>query len=102
MCLKYPIKRITSSFLLGLLVSFCYSTNTLKTHFTYKVAIPNIPDKTNKITLWVPIPSSGAMQNITNLKVDSAENFKIRKENKYGNSMVYLSFTQSTVPITAS
>ncbi|MCS7224486.1 MAG: transglutaminase domain-containing protein [Armatimonadetes bacterium] len=42
------------------------------------------------VELWIPLPSDGAWQKVTNVVVDSPVGYQITQENEYGNRMVYI------------
>src|SRR5437016_3069616 len=65
----------------------------LTTQFTYKAGVPEIPSGARALDLWIPIPSDGPLQTIRDLKVDAPAEYKINREGKYGNRMVYLHLT---------
>lgn len=59
--------------------------------FTYITKIVNIPKNTKKVSIWLPYPTSNEHQEITLLQFQAPYPVHIFKENKYGNSILYLS-----------
>ena len=66
------------------------AARTLKTRFTYRASVPSIPSGTQSLRLWLPIPSDGAFQTVTGLKVDCPFSHQITTERKFGNRMVFV------------
>lgn len=66
------------------------AARTLKTRFTYKTSVPSIPSGTKQVRLWLPIPSDGPYQTVSNVKVASPSSHRITTESKFGNRMVFV------------
>src|SRR5258706_15064465 len=75
------------------------SPRTLTTQFTYNAGVPEIPSGAKTLDFWIPIPSDGTLQTIRDLKVDAPGEYKINRESKYGNRMVYLRVANPAGPV---
>jgi hypothetical protein len=75
---------------------------TLKTHFSYKATVPSAPAGTKKLNLWLPIPSDGPYQHVSNLAVSSPAPFKITTESKFGNRMVFVQTDKTSLEVTVA
>ncbi|HVL38900.1 MAG TPA: transglutaminase domain-containing protein [Fimbriimonadaceae bacterium] len=73
----------------------------LRTHFSYKATVPSLPDGAKTLNVWLPIPSDGPYQKVSNLKVESAGPHRITTEPKFGNRMVYFN-AQAKAPFEAT
>ncbi|MGI8924043.1 MAG: DcaP family trimeric outer membrane transporter [Fimbriimonadales bacterium] len=69
----------------------------LNTRFTFTATVPS-PPSGKSLNLWIPIPSDNELQTITNLKVDSPYVYKITKEAKNGNRMIYVHSDSASGP----
>ena len=61
--------------------------------FTYSVAVVDIPEGAEKLSIWVPVPKTDRRQIVRDLKVTAPVEYSIVQDSQYGNSMVYLSAT---------
>ncbi len=71
----------------------------LNTRFTYTATVPVVPNGTQTVDLWIPVPSDNAFQRVTNLKVMTPVEHRVTRETKNGNRMVYVRFTNIIVPL---
>ncbi len=55
--------------------------------FTYQIHLPNI---SRSAEIWIPIAQSDRFQNIEMLSVSAPETRKMIKDNKYGNSILFI------------
>ncbi len=62
----------------------------LTTQFTYTATIPAPGPDTRRLDVWIPLPSDSAWQAVRDVHVDSPVSYKITRESKFGNRMVYL------------
>lgn len=58
--------------------------------FMYTVSVQSIPEKTERVDLWIPIPQSNQFQQIVDLTIDAQYPFSFHTDPEYGNRMVYL------------
>ncbi len=61
---------------------------------TYVATIEKVPAGTERLELWVPLPTDTEFQRIRNLKIDSPYPWSVRREREHGNSYLYLSAIQ--------
>jgi len=61
---------------------------------TYVATIEKVPAGTERLELWVPLPTDTEFQRIRNLKIDSPYPWSVRREREHGNSYLYLSAMQ--------
>lgn len=103
----------TRSLTLALLLAPCALASTspaddpllprvLKTRFSYKATVPAAPSGAKRLKLWLPIPSDGDYQKVSNLKVVSPVPYEITTESKYGNRMVYVTAVAKPIEVTVS
>src|SRR5437763_14905097 len=78
------------------------SPRILTTQFTYKAGVPELPSGAKALDFWIPIPSDGPLQTIRDLKVDAPGEYRITRESKYGNRMVYMRLTNPATPVTVT
>ena len=71
----------------------------LKTRFTYTASVPAPPAGAKQLDLWIPVPSDSPFQKVTNLKVTSSADHRLTREQKQGNRMAFLRFTDLSKPI---
>lgn len=72
----------------------------LTTRFTCKATVPAVPEDTKAIELWLPIPSDSEWQAVRDLRVESPFPYRVTREPRFGNRMVYLRGASSQNPIT--
>lgn len=70
-----------------LLVS-CASYNERSFQFKYEVDIE--PSNGNKIEMWIPIPQTNEVQEISNLNINSEIQYKVKDELTHNNQYLYL------------
>ncbi|MFI5386870.1 MAG: transglutaminase-like domain-containing protein [Fimbriimonadales bacterium] len=75
---------------------------TLKTHFSFKATVPNSPAGTKSLDLWLPIPSDGPYQQVTNLEVQSPVPYRVTTESKFGNRMIYVHVKLESIEVAVS
>lgn len=78
------------------------SPRILKTQFSYTAIVPEIPAKTRSLDIWLPLPSDSAMQKVSNIEIRTSEPYRITREKKHGNRMVYFSIKNPQKPFTCS
>src|SRR6266496_5341206 len=61
---------------------------------TYVATVEKVPAGTERLELWVPLPTDSEFQRIRNLKIDSPYPWSVRREREHGNSYLYLSAMQ--------
>jgi len=61
--------------------------------FTYKAQVTELPQGSHKVDLWLPYPVSDSLQEVTVTGVTSPVPYQVRKETRYGNSVLHLSLT---------
>jgi len=71
---------------------------TKKYRFDYKVEIPAADNATNTFKLWVPYPREDQFQKVLKFDVATDLKYKITKEKKYGNRMVYFEGKRKSKP----
>lgn len=59
--------------------------------FTYSVAVVEIPERAQKLSLWIPLPATDRRQTVRHLEVIAPIEYSVTQEPEYGNSMIYLS-----------
>ncbi len=74
----------------------------LDVQFFYTASIPTIPKGTQRLRLWIPIPSSSEWQAVGSIQVQSDLPYRITQEKKYGNRMVYLEVEKPNKPISVT
>lgn len=57
--------------------------------FNYKVSLP--ANSAQDIKIWIPVPITNEVQNISKLSIDTDLEYEIKKEQKHGNSYLYAS-----------
>jgi len=77
---------------------------TLTTRFTYTATVPAVPSGAKALNLWLPIPSNSPWQHVDDLTVDSRIPYRITREPRFGNRMVFVHSTspQNNTAITVS
>lgn len=65
-------------------------TDTLTTRFTYQATVPAVPVGAKQLDVWLPIPSDSPLQSVRDLTVESPISYKITREKKFGNRMIYV------------
>lgn len=55
--------------------------------FNYKVSLP--ANSAQDIKIWIPVPTTNKVQNISELSIDTDLIYEIKKEAKHGNTYIY-------------
>jgi transglutaminase-like putative cysteine protease len=61
--------------------------------FTYKARVAELPADAHKVDLWIPVPASDGLQEITVTGISSTVPYVITKDGRYGNSVLHLEVT---------
>jgi transglutaminase-like putative cysteine protease len=61
--------------------------------FSYVAHVPELPGGAHAMRVWIPIPQSGAHQQITNVRISSPVTRHIVEEENYGNKLAYFDFS---------
>lgn len=100
--------RVTTALLMTLLGGNAGATEavskpaarSMQTEFVCKAAIPALPPGTKKVALWVPLPTNSEWQQVDNVAVEGVADYKVTKEARYGNRMVYVNLEAPQTPVT--
>ncbi|NOX38729.1 MAG: transglutaminase domain-containing protein [Calditrichaeota bacterium] len=57
--------------------------------FTYRVVVPELPEQSQRVDLWIPIPRSNAHQSIENIQISANLPYELHQDPKFGNRMAY-------------
>lgn len=76
-------------FIASILLSSCSHLPERNFEFNYKVSLPT--NSAQNIKIWIPIPTSNEVQNISKLSINTDLDYKIKKEQRYGNTYLYAS-----------
>lgn len=57
--------------------------------FEYRVTVPELPDK-SQVRLWIPYPIDDRYQRVIKADIQAPLPWRLEKEDKYGNRMVYI------------
>jgi len=69
----------------------CNTNNHKYRSFTFIYEVEIEPTNKNKMEMWIPLPQSNEVQEITNLNIDSEDlNFLKKKESIHGNDYLYV------------
>ncbi len=63
--------------------------------FSYVVHVPALPEGSQEMCLWIPLPQSNASQKITNLRIESPVAHRTERESEYGNEYAYFEIPAS-------
>ncbi len=81
-----------------LLLQACESTSSKLAQrsfeFQYEATVKNLPADAEQVKIWIPVPVDDEAQTITDLKIDTPHEYKVGKEEVYGNQMVYVSVSK--------
>src|SRR5262245_4787003 len=66
--------------------------------FDYAAEVP-IADNTGAVRVWLPYPVSDAHQEVTSIEVDAPAKTELRKETKYGNTVLYFEVDHPKEPV---
>ncbi|OLE54832.1 MAG: hypothetical protein AUG74_20515, partial [Bacteroidetes bacterium 13_1_20CM_4_60_6] len=58
--------------------------------FKYTVKVKELPKDAARLRLWIPVPTSDAQQDISNLDIKSAVRYEMREEPEYHDHYAYL------------
>ena len=70
--------------------NFQGSPRSIKTRFTYRASVPNVPAGTKSLRLWLPVPADSPFQTVTDLNVTSPYPNRVTTERRFGNRMVFI------------
>lgn len=70
----------------------------LTTRFTYVATVTSLPSSARTLNLWLPLPSDSALQQVSDIAVDSPVPHRITRESRYGNRMVFVHFDDLSKP----
>jgi transglutaminase-like putative cysteine protease len=65
---------------------------------TYKARITDLPTDARKVDLWIPVPASDDLQEVTVLGITSPVSYVITKDGRYGNSVLHLEVADPKQP----
>ena len=74
--------------LLLVLLASCTTYNERSFQFIYEVDVESSNGK--KIELWIPIPQSNEVQNISNIKIDTELQYQIKDEKTHNNKYLFI------------
>lgn len=57
---------------------------------SYKATIKDIPEKTSKASVWIPIPRSNSVQNLINFRLSDDLPYTILTDGEYNNKFLYI------------
>lgn len=60
-----------------------------KVELRYAVRVKDIPNTTNTVTVWIPIPRSNSIQHLEDLRLSSEIPYTILTDKEYGNRFLY-------------
>jgi len=58
--------------------------------FTYQLKMDSIPENAGTVDIWIPLPSSNGVQEITDYKINSELAYNLYLDPEYGNRIVHL------------
>jgi len=58
--------------------------------FKYTVRVRDLPKEAGRLRLWIPVPTSDAQQDISNLVIKSAAHYEMHEEAEYHDHCAYL------------
>ena len=58
--------------------------------FTYVTRVPALPDGSQKLRLWIPVPESDSYQDISALSIESPVAYELHRDPEYHNLYAYL------------
>jgi transglutaminase-like putative cysteine protease len=58
--------------------------------FTYKAKVTDLPADARKVDLWIPMPVSDALQEVTVTGISSPVPYAVTKDGRFGNSVLHL------------
>jgi transglutaminase-like putative cysteine protease len=64
---------------------------------TYKARVTDLPAGAHKVDLWLPYPVSDDLQEVTVTGISAPVPYEIRKESRFGNSVLHLALTDPKV-----
>ena len=88
--------------LLGRLTAHADTPRTLTTQFTYTATVPAPPTGTKALDVWLPVPSDSVWQTVNGLTVTAPLPYRVTRERKYGDRMVYLHESHPSGPLTVT
>ncbi len=71
----------------------------MTTEFICKTTLPALPAGTKEASLWIPVPSNSEWQKVESLTVEGVTDYKITKESRYKNRMVYVHIDAAQAPL---
>ncbi len=77
-------------------------TRALTARFIYKAIVPELPQGTRALDLWLPIPPDSRWQTVRDVQVSSPYPHRITQEQKFGNRMVYVHANNPQAPVTVT
>ena len=76
-------------FIATILLCSCSHLPERNFEFNYKVSLP--ANSAQNIKIWIPVPTTNEVQNISKLSIETDLNYEIKKELKHGNTYLYAS-----------
>ena len=98
----FILSPLALSVLSGGLTARADPPQTLTTQFTYTATVPAPPPGTKALDVWLPIPSDSVWQTVSAVSVHAPVPFRLTRERKYGDRMVYLHQVNPSGPLTAT
>lgn len=74
-------------FILAVALCSCNQLPERNFEFNYKVSLP--ANSAQNIKIWIPVPTTNEVQNISQLSIDTDLVYEIKKEQKHGNTYIY-------------
>ncbi len=79
-----------------------HGPRTLTTRFIYKATVPKLPAGSTCLRLWIPLPSNSGLQTVRDVTVDAPAPYRITREPKHGNRMVFVQANHPSGPLTVT
>ena len=85
-------------FIAAIILSSCSRVPERSFEFIYKVSLQANPAKSMKV--WIPMPQSNEVQNISKLTIDTDIPYSIKTEEKHGNPYFYAELSKGLAQAT--
>ena len=96
------LSLLALSGLSGGLTACADAPQTLTTQFTYTAIVAAPPSGTRSLDVWLPVPSDSVWQTVSDVSVHAPVPYRLTRERKYGDRMVYLHAINPSGPLTAT
>lgn len=70
--------------------------------FVYEVSLDSIPETADSVKLWIPVPQTTPYQEISRVRIDGVDAYRIRHDRDYGNAFAIIDVPADSTAFTCT